>query len=297
MMAKNLRMTGTPLGLSSHKVNTWWHGLEIKKEGGALLFTGLLYQLTPYIVQVTKRLYGLENTPLEGLVSASGILPSYMIGGFLKPKSADIEQFNSIIRKISLILSKSGVDFSYNPELDFYSGALLYDLGCDEAFEEHARYVAGKLEKRGIKRLITIDPHTTYTMKVLYPEYAGAEFQVINYLDLIQPKAKGDAEVTIHDPCYYARYLDIYDQPREVLKALGMHCVDVKNSKKMTYCCGAPIESISPKLSKEIARVRFTELKETGCEVVTMCPLCLANLKDFGDVKDISEVIWRACHD
>lgn len=138
-----------------------------------------------------------------------------------------------------------------------------------------------------------MDPHTTYALKELYPKYTGVEFDVLSYIEVISTSKVKNTCVTLHDPCYYARYLDIYDQPRDLLKSAGVEYMDVRNSKKMTGCCGAPVESLSPKLSKEIAKLRYCELKKTECEIVTLCPLCLSNLKSFGNIVDIAEVLGR----
>jgi Fe-S oxidoreductase len=65
------------------------------------------------------------------------------------------------------------VDFFYDPRLDDYSGVLLYDLGDQDSFVQHAKYVAAKLKQNGIRKLITVDPHTTYALKILFPKYTG----------------------------------------------------------------------------------------------------------------------------
>jgi Fe-S oxidoreductase len=293
ILIKNLKKFGNPVGISNQEINSWWRGFDIKRRGNKLLFTGMMYQLSPYIAKITERLYRLENTPLETLASYS--MPSSLTKLFSKPDRADLKRFNEILTNICSILLKSDVEFYYDPKLDFYSGILLYDVGLDDAFKEHAKKVAEELEKCGVRELVTVDPHTTYALKKLYPEFAGVEFEVFSYLELVDVSgAKVKRCIALHDPCYYARYLDFHDRPRELLRSAGIEVVDVRNSGKMTYCCGAPIEGLSPKLSKEIAKIRFAELKETGCEIVTMCPLCLANLKFFGDVKDIAEVLGGA---
>ena len=67
-------------------------------------------------------------------------------GFALLTSKAERKQFNGILHTIRRLLAKSGVDFFYHPEMDFYSGILLYDLGDQEGFVEHARFVARDLE-------------------------------------------------------------------------------------------------------------------------------------------------------
>ncbi|MCD6492240.1 MAG: (Fe-S)-binding protein [Archaeoglobaceae archaeon] len=296
LIADNVRKTKNPLGISTSKINTWWKDIPIKRDGNAMLFTGLMYQLIPYIDKMTQYLEKYEETSYEKYIGYAKYIPKFLYRFiFGKPSSKeDKEKFDGIVKNIVQILTKSGVDFYYKPELDFYSGILLYDLGDNDGFIEHARFVVEMLRKNGVKKLITVDPHTTYALKVLYPKYLGTDFDVKTYFEVIDLKGEANARVTIHDPCFYGRYLELSDVPREVLKKLGIECVEVRNSGKLTLCCGGPAESISPKLSKEIATKRIEELKSTGCPIVGMCPICIENLRRAGaEVEDLSTLILK----
>ena len=100
---------------------------------------------------------------------------------------------------------------------------MLYDLGDQEGFIQHAEFVAAKLKRTGVKQLITVDPHTTYALKVLYPKYTGQSFDVKTYFELVNFNTKnGDRRVTLHDPCFYGRYLELSDVPTKVLANLGI---------------------------------------------------------------------------
>ncbi|MBE8538621.1 heterodisulfide reductase-related iron-sulfur binding cluster [Geoglobus acetivorans] len=280
-LSENMRKTGNPLGMGNEKINTWWKETDIKNEGEWFFFTGMLYQLTPYIETVTRWLEKVENSRLQTLLSLSRYVPvSFSVLSMITPKDSRNEA-DRILRSIHSLLVKSGTDVYYLPELDFYSGILLYDLGDDDGFREHARFVAEKLSKAGVERIVTPDPHTTYALRKLYPEYTGMEFEVKSYIELIgEPKSRNHEEFVIHDPCYYGRYLEISDRIREVLNSAGVNYMDVVYSKKMTNCCGGPIEALSPKISKEIAKLRLEELGNSN--IITFCPICLANLRRAG---------------
>ena len=47
LIARNVEKTRNPFGASSDVINTWWRGLPLRREGDALLFTGLMYQSDP----------------------------------------------------------------------------------------------------------------------------------------------------------------------------------------------------------------------------------------------------------
>jgi Fe-S oxidoreductase len=100
--------------------------------------------------------------------------------------------------------------------------------------------------------------------------------------------------ITLHDPCFYGRYLELGEVPRRVLEKMGIECAALRNSNQFTSCCGGPAESMSPKLAREIGGRRIAELRATDAPVVAMCPICMANLRKGGvEVEDLSTLIAR----
>jgi len=297
LIADNVIKTRNPFGIPKWMMNRWWKTADIKQQGDALLFTGLMYQFVPYIQQSTGYLERLEDTFWADYIRFGKYAPKRMAGlalAFLTP-GKEKQKFNVILQNIAGILTKSSVDFYYDPELDDYSGILLYDLGDQESFVRHAEFVAAKLKKAGVTSLITVDPHTTYALKVLFPRYVGERFNVKTYFELVSLESKNiNGSVTLHDPCFYGRYLKLSDVPEKVLANLGVECVPVRNSGLFTNCCGGPAESISPRLSREVLDRRVEELKSTGAPIVAMCPICLGHLKKSGaEVEDLSTLIAK----
>ncbi|MCK5311578.1 MAG: (Fe-S)-binding protein, partial [Desulfobacteraceae bacterium] len=111
-------------------------------------------------------------------------------------------------------------------------------------------------------------------------------------LDL-EPKECG-LEVTMHDPCFFGRYLKVSDIPRKVLSNMGITTSEIRNQGEFTSCCGGPAESLSPNLSNEIMKKRVEELKEPGSPIIAYCPICLGHLKKSGaNVEDLSTLLAR----
>jgi Fe-S oxidoreductase len=297
ILAGNVRKTRSPFAIPNFLVNRWWKTLNLPKKGGALLYTGMMYQLVPYIKKTTQYLEMFEDRKPADWVGLGRYQPKRLSGIGIAMITPGVEKrkANQVLQDISLILSKSQVDFYYEPRLDYYSGILLYDLGDQESFIQHAQFVAGKLQRAGVKKIITVDPHTTYALKVLYPKYTGISFDVQSYIELINFESnQGDVQVTLHDPCFYGRYLELSDAPREALKKQGIECLEVRNSRSFTNCCGGPAESVSPKLSREVLDRRVEELRSTGAPIIAMCPICLGNLQRSGaQVEDLSRVLAR----
>ena len=295
LIADNVKKTKSPFGIPKFMANTWWKDAIIGRDGDALLFTGLMYQFLPYIDKTTHYLELYEDTDWANYLPYTKYIPKMLsgIGLALLTSGKEKRASNKILQNIVKILKKSNVDFGYKPELDDYSGILLYDLGDQDGFVQHAKFVAANLKKAGIKKIITVDPHTTYALKVLYPKYIGESFEVKTYFELVNITSNnGSRRVTLHDPCIYGRYLELSDVPQKVLGKLDIECVNVRNSGEFTNCCGGPAESISPKLSKEVLDRRVEELQSTGLPIIAMCPICLGNIRKTGaQVEDLSTLI------
>jgi Fe-S oxidoreductase len=305
LIAANIRKTRNPFGISNSQINTWWREAPgfTRRPGDALLLTGLMYQSIPYIEATTRYLERLEGSRWADYLRfapLSRYIPSFLVGRAfsLLTSKAEKKQFNGILQAICRLLTKSGVDFFYHPDMDFYSGILLYDLGDQEGFVEHARSVARTLKLHGVHKVITVDPHTTYALQELYPKYTGVSFEVNPYFALLRPneisRGNGRPPVAIHDPCFYGRYLKLSEGPRRLLTGLGLTYAEVRNCGEFTSCCGGPAESVSPALNQEILGRRVAELKASGAPVVTFCPICLANLLKAGlPVEDLASLLDR----
>ncbi len=119
-----------------------------------------------------------------------------------------------------------------------------------------------------------------------------------------QPQVSGDGggpqqgRVTLHDSCAYARYEGVVQEPRRLLRSVGVKVVEPENSKERTWCCGGPAESLYPDKAAAVAAQRVSELGAVASECVTMCPICLVNLRKAagGTVRfrDISDYLVEA---
>ena len=287
IFADNVRKRGSVLPLSKRTATGWARGLNLPRGGETVLYTGHMYQMVPAIDALAGQLALFENSFLTrffgiGRLVNKFVSLSFFMGLTASPKKQRLS--NQVLRDIVELLRGAGIEFGYLYEDEFYAGALLYDNGQDEAFGEHARRVTAHLKKLGIRRLITVDPHTTKMLRQAYPHFVkGFDIEVLNYLEVLaqtHPRAEEPpkGEVVLHDSCVYARYEDIYGQPRELLRAAGVSVREPAQSGKSVHCCGGPIESLFPSEAHRISGNRVDQLEAVGKNVVTMCPFCWVNL-------------------
>ena len=306
MLSDNLRKRRSAMPISRRKATAWARGLGIPRGGPVVLYTGQMFQLMPAINAMSRQLAKMEGSRLaEYMGLARSLNKMVNLTSFIaRGTPADAREYDGFLRNIAGLLKRSGVSFGYLYEQDLYAGALAYDEGLDDTLRTHARFVYGILKANGVREVITVDPHTTNMLKTVYPTLIdGFDLSVRSYLDVLAARAPGpgrnlDQEVTVHDSCIYARREGVLEQPRQLLRASGVRIREAELSGKATQCCGSPIESLFPGKAHELAQKRMDQLVACSSRIVTLCPLCLGNLRRVAPVgvtvQDISTVLTQA---
>ena len=118
--------------------------------------------------------------------------------------------------------------------------------------------------------------------------------------DLIKNKklnfSKKDLNVTFHDSCHLGRHSNVFDSPRDVIKAVA-NLVEMESIRENSLCCGAGggVKSAYPEIASELAKSRINQAKDTGCEtLITACPFCKLNLENEDlEVLDLTEFLVK----
>jgi len=307
IMVDNLEKRKSVLPLSRRRAIGWARGLDIPEGGETVLYTGQMYQLIPAIRVMAARMAALEDSWITRFMGAGRLLNkvinlSSFMGGVKKDEQ---EAYDRTLRSIARLLAAAGVEFGYLYDKELYSGALVHDQGVDSSLVKQAGRVRDLLRSAGVTRVITVDPHTTNMLRHVYPKVLSAfDVEVRSYLEVLAErqlplKQALNRCVTVHDSCVYARYEDVIDQPRELLRAAGMTVKTPEMSGKWTHCCGGPIESLFPARAHDIATKRVEQLSGFDCQVATMCPICLVNLKGAANgggaaYRDIADILAEA---
>jgi len=155
----------------------------------------------------------------------------------------------------------------------------------------------------GVKKIVVTCPHCYNTIKNEYPQFGG-NFEVIHHSQLIvdlirQGKLKpGNAlgkTVTYHDACYLGRHNEVYNEPRQVVKAIpGSRLVEMKRSRSKSFCCGGGGGRfwMEETIGTRISEARTEHVMETKADIVaTACPYCLQMFEDAIKAKEASEYL------
>lgn len=301
IVRENIAKKGNPIGVDRSVCSLWAKDLAIPRGGETIIYTSCMYQSIPYMIELVDALEKLERGP-EILLSVGVRLARILdVANIVKKYGTNIERFSGMIRNIAVALKKQGIEIGYLYEEEPYSGSLLYELGFEDEFLIQARKAFHLFKERGVRKIITIDPHTHYTLSKIYPKYIdGFDIQVIHYIEILDPSKLGkisrDLDATIHDPCLLARFSRIVEPQRNILRSAGVNVKEPQRSGLRTRCCGGPIEALSPSLSKKIGEQRVEELSQLGRNIIVICPICFSNISRLADkygvkVLDLSELI------
>jgi len=307
ILVDNLSRRESVMPLSRRRSTHWAEGLNLPFGGKTILYTGQMYQLMPSIVAMEKMTSMFENSWISNFYGIGRIVNKRInISRFMTHVDpGEQETFNRIIRNIVYLLREADVNPGYLYGEELYTGALIHDEGVCDVFQDHANKVGELLKRYEVERVITVDPHTTDMLRSVYPKIVkDYKIEVKSYLEVLaertlEPVKDLDLDAVIHDSCVYARYQGLIDEPRKLLRNAGVRFQEPDYSGKMTFCCGGPVESLYPGKARMIAEKRISQLASNSQNVITMCPICLINLREAAKatevrVRDISDYLAEA---
>lgn len=171
-------------------------------------------------------------------------------------------------------------------------GAFLFLAGYEGKGRENAEKVLKKLKETGTRALVTGCAGCFRAFSKLYTEQLGhpPPFQTFHTSQLIDEMIGNGRldfgtvkmKITYHDPCELGRHCGVYEEPRNVLKAIpGVELVETALNRSEGTCCGAGggawalytevcMEPAYEKLSGEILPLKADAL-------VSSCPSCHVN--------------------
>ncbi|SOB89867.1 Fe-S oxidoreductase [Ureibacillus xyleni] len=215
--------------------------------------------------------------------------------------------FDSRSQKIALsfarLLNEAGVKFAILGNKEKNSGDTPRRLGNEFLFQELATGNIEEFEKNEVKKIVTIDPHAYNIFKNEYKDF-GWEGEVYHHTELLYElinqgrltlNHRVEETIVFHDSCYLGRYNDVYDAPREILKAIpGVNLVEMERNRDTAMCCGAGggLMWMEEHVGNRINVARTEQALATSASVISSgCPYCLTMLSDGTKAKEVEDQV------
>lgn len=213
------------------------------------------------------------------------------------------------------LLKKAGVDFGILGSEENCCGESVRKAGNEALFKHLARENIKTFIEHGVKKILVSSPHCYHAFKNEYAEFK-VNFDVVHISQFLaqliaegrlKPTRDYAKRVTYHDPCYLGRHNGIYDEPREVLRAVpGLELEEMAESRENSLCCGMGGGRIWMETAKgeRFSDLRLQQAIGVGAEVLaTSCPYCITQFEDTRltlkngaaiQIMDITEILQEA---
>ncbi|MFP7485619.1 (Fe-S)-binding protein [Priestia filamentosa] len=201
------------------------------------------------------------------------------------------------------LLREAGVDFAILGNKEKNSGDTPRRLGNEFLFQELVAANIQEFEKNEVKNIITIDPHAYNTFKNEYPDF-GFKGNVYHHTEILAsllkekklvPKYEVNESITFHDSCYLGRYNEVYEPPREILRAIpGVNVLEMERNRETGMCCGAGggLMWMEETAGSRINVTRTEQALEVKPTVISSgCPYCLTMLSDGTKAKEVEDKV------
>jgi heterodisulfide reductase subunit D len=207
------------------------------------------------------------------------------------------------------IMDASGVDFTLLGQEEWCCGFPLLGAGLMEMFEEFRVQNLAAVKAKGARTVVFACP-SCYQM---WREHYRADLELLSapefLLRLVRagktPLQNFPLTVTYHDPCDLGRGARVFEEPREVIRAIpGLRLVELPHSREKCMCCGGGgnLEMVDAELAAKIAKDKIDEVLSSGAQaVVTSCQQCVRTMtstvkrnKIQLEVLDIVQLVRKA---
>lgn len=199
-------------------------------------------------------------------------------------------QGREVLLALTTVLNHLGVTYGVLKK-EKCTGDSARRLGNDLAFQTLAEFNLEQIRASKASKILSICPHCVRTMNEDWKEL-GASLDVEHHSVFLArqrdklpgPATADSGPVVYHDPCYLGRYLNVYDEPREVIaQSTGSAPLDPAKARERSFCCGAGggLAFLGEEHGNRVNETRAKELVATGASTVGVaCPFCKTMFKD-----------------
>ena len=191
------------------------------------------------------------------------------------------------------IMDRANIDYTTLGNEESCCGYISYLVGDQKEFERCIKNNISHFERKGLKEIVTTCAGCYRTFKDLYPKHNGFPnvqvYHTVEYLEKLIANGKlnfkngAKLKVAYHDPCDIGRHMNIYDPPRNVIRAIpSVELIEFPQNRNLAKCCGGGggLKAYDTEMSLEIAYKRAQQATTMGADtIVSACPACKSNLQ------------------
>jgi Fe-S oxidoreductase/nitrate reductase gamma subunit len=238
----------------------------------------------------------------------------------------------AVARSLATIFEHADVSVGILYDDEVYDGNDVRRVGEEFLFLEQAGTLIESFEDCEFETLVCTDPHSYNTFRneygdVDFDEFAddpmmdfdveghwndSGEVDVYHYTQVVQELldrgridldgTELDYTVTYHDPCHLGRFNDVYEAPRDLVRATGCSLHEMPRNRADSFCCGGGGGGLWMEVDEEEkpSEERLREALEdtdAGASVekfVVACPMCMTMYEDgrkTGGFEDEIEIV------
>ena len=212
------------------------------------------------------------------------------------------QRSQGIARSMVKVLKSSGVNFAILGEEESCTGDPARRMGNEYLFQILAQQAIETLNGHKVTKIVTICPHCFNTMRNEYPKFGG-DYQVLHYSQYVdeliregrvKPIKMVNTTMAYHDSCFLGRHNGVYDEPRNVAKAIpGLKLVEMEpRCRERGFCCGAGGGHmwIEESQGTRINHARTDHFLETDADTVGVsCPFCMQMMTEGIQAKGMDQ--------
>ena len=210
--------------------------------------------------------------------------------------SMEIMNFPEFIEAIAKIFDKAGASWTIASDA-FEATNSGIQIGVSDIAAELVQRIVDAAEKLKVKTVISPEcGHAYMAIRWDGPNLVGKAFNfkvrhILEVLDefrkdgRLKISGKEEQRLTYHDPCQISRRGGVIEQPRNLINMFSDNFVEMPDTGKMNWCCGAGGGVSSNERADEIRLRVFQRKKDQFDEIkpdaiVSACSNCRIHLED-----------------
>ncbi len=193
-------------------------------------------------------------------------------------------------------------------------------VGDTEKAKQAAHWIVEEARRLGVQAIVYPEcGHATRTLLSYFEAWFGEEIAGIERVSIVrlvaQYLAEGrirvrpgmfDVPLTYHDPCNLGRNAGLFEEPRQLIRAVATDFREMTPNRALNWCCGGGGGLIAAMEMKEVrmkaGRPKADQIRQTGARwVVTACENCKTQLADLNEhyelgveIKGVTDLVAEA---